>query len=349
MSTHSPPHCRPRARRSARTVPPTPSRPHSRRSAPRRRPSPATSPTIRPTSARWSRRSSPASATSIEEAVVDGELVNLAEYQDAYGFTLESRDRYDAIAGEVESASAEEAAEISESFDRLEAAMPSGEPPANPAPLRGGRGSGEVLVGAELEETVGARPVEGVPIRPPCRPGRSSASWTRSSRPTTARRPRPGRGARGGGLPPALRDDRSRRDRRRSRDERRAGTVLGAELRKRSGRCEGGDRDDGDARSSCSTGRHGDWRRAAEYATVVSATCLRSWRSHRPRARCPARAAVGTADDAIKELDVARAGVAESVEHYQEGDADEAYTAARNAYLDHFEYVEIPLRVRDEA
>ena len=32
----------------------------------------------------------------------------------------------------------------------------------------------------------------------------------------------------------------------------------------------------------------------------------------------------------------------------QPGDAEAAYTTARNAYLDHFEYVEIPLRVRDE-
>ena len=37
-----------------------------------------------------------------------------------------------------------------------------------------------------------------------------------------------------------------------------------------------------------------------------------------------------------------------SIELYSAGNAEEAYIAARNSYLDHFEYVEIPLRVRDE-
>ena len=40
--------------------------------------------------------------------------------------------------------------------------------------------------------------------------------------------------------------------------------------------------------------------------------------------------------------------VDEAVRQYAAGDAEAAYTTARNAYLDHFEYVEIPLRVRDE-
>ena len=48
------------------------------------------------------------------------------------------------------------------------------------------------------------------------------------------------------------------------------------------------------------------------------------------------------------ELDVARVMVDEAVRQYAAGDAEAAYTAARNAYLDHFEYVEVPLRVRDE-
>lgn len=54
-------------------------------------------------------------------------------------------------------------------------------------------------------------------------------------------------------------------------------------------------------------------------------------------------------DEAITELDASRSLIDESVELYEAGDAEGAYTAARNAYLDHFEYVEIPLRVRDEA
>ena len=55
-----------------------------------------------------------------------------------------------------------------------------------------------------------------------------------------------------------------------------------------------------------------------------------------------------TAEEAVHELETARELVDESVDLYEEGSAEEAYTAARNSYLDHFEYVEIPLRVRDE-
>lgn len=61
----------------------------------------------------------------------------------------------------------------------------------------------------------------------------------------------------------------------------------------------------------------------------------------------PAQAQVAP-EEGIAELEVARELVGRSVELYAEGRADEAYTAARNAYLDHFEFVEIPLRVRDE-
>ena len=56
---------------------------------------------------------------------------------------------------------------------------------------------------------------------------------------------------------------------------------------------------------------------------------------------------VGPAE-ALKELETARVLIDESLELYEAGDAEAAYTAARNSYLDHFEYVEIPLRVRDE-
>ena len=55
-----------------------------------------------------------------------------------------------------------------------------------------------------------------------------------------------------------------------------------------------------------------------------------------------------TPEEAIDELQVARELVDESMELYESGDQEAAYTAARNSYLDHFEYVEIPLRVRDE-
>ncbi|HEX2240617.1 MAG TPA: FTR1 family protein [Actinomycetota bacterium] len=56
-----------------------------------------------------------------------------------------------------------------------------------------------------------------------------------------------------------------------------------------------------------------------------------------------------TAEEAVHELDTARDLVDDSVELYEAGKVEEAYIAARNSYLDHFEYVEIPLRVRDES
>lgn len=62
----------------------------------------------------------------------------------------------------------------------------------------------------------------------------------------------------------------------------------------------------------------------------------------------PATAADVTTREGLVELDRARALLQESVELYRAGDAEAAYTASRNAYLDHFEFVEIPLRVRDE-
>jgi high-affinity iron transporter len=55
-----------------------------------------------------------------------------------------------------------------------------------------------------------------------------------------------------------------------------------------------------------------------------------------------------TTQRAIEELDKSRALLDDSVDLYASGRHEDAYTAARNAYLDHFELVEIPLRVRDE-
>jgi high-affinity iron transporter len=55
-----------------------------------------------------------------------------------------------------------------------------------------------------------------------------------------------------------------------------------------------------------------------------------------------------TAEEGVHELETARDLVDESVELYEAGNVEDAYIAARNSYLDHFEYVEIPLRVRDE-
>ena len=66
-------------------------------------------------------------------------------------------------------------------------------------------------------------------------------------------------------------------------------------------------------------------------------------------APAPAFAQDVTPKEGVKELDVARDLVEEAVALYEQGDTEAAYVAARNSYLDHFEYVEIPLRVRDEA
>ena len=63
----------------------------------------------------------------------------------------------------------------------------------------------------------------------------------------------------------------------------------------------------------------------------------------------PAHAAEVTPKEGVGQLQRARDLVERSVQLYENGQTDRAYEAARNAYLDHFEYVEIPLRVRDEA
>jgi len=61
-----------------------------------------------------------------------------------------------------------------------------------------------------------------------------------------------------------------------------------------------------------------------------------------------AGAAEVTPEEGIQQLETARTLVDEALELYEAGDVEAAYIAARNSYLDHFEYVEIPLRVRDE-
>ena len=51
--------------------------------------------------------------------------------------------------------------------------------------------------------------------------------------------------------------------------------------------------------------------------------------------------------DEIDHLDESRALVDRSIELAEKGDRDRAYEVARSAYLDHFEYVEIPMRLRN--
>src|SRR5918911_203589 len=61
----------------------------------------------------------------------------------------------------------------------------------------------------------------------------------------------------------------------------------------------------------------------------------------------PAVAANSQIDKALDEVELARQGVQDTVDAAEAGDRDRAYELARTAYLDHFEKVEIPLRLRD--
>lgn len=47
------------------------------------------------------------------------------------------------------------------------------------------------------------------------------------------------------------------------------------------------------------------------------------------------------------EMTLARAKVARALDAYKAGDRDQAYELARSAYLDHFEFAEVPLRLRN--
>jgi high-affinity iron transporter len=50
-------------------------------------------------------------------------------------------------------------------------------------------------------------------------------------------------------------------------------------------------------------------------------------------------------EEAIRQLAVVRASIDQTLELVKQGRIDEAYSQAKTGYLDHFEYVEIPLRV----
>jgi len=64
-----------------------------------------------------------------------------------------------------------------------------------------------------------------------------------------------------------------------------------------------------------------------------------------------APAVAGAADDGTergrREMTIAREKVAQALQEVKAGDRDRAYKLARSAYLDHFEFVEIPLRLRN--
>jgi hypothetical protein len=98
-------------------------------------------------------------AHEYEESLGNGQVTETVEYQDGYGFVRAAQELYEDIAPAVEEASAEEAEEIEEAFSTLEAAFPDPQPPSSPATVEDvERAAG--LVGHELEETVGAQPVE---------------------------------------------------------------------------------------------------------------------------------------------------------------------------------------------
>jgi hypothetical protein len=94
-------------------------------------------------------------AHEYEEALSNGRIERLDEYQDGYGFLTEARRMYGEIEKDVKSASAEEAEEIGEAFEGLDRAFRSGAEPTNPASIEDvERATG--LVAAELSETVDA-------------------------------------------------------------------------------------------------------------------------------------------------------------------------------------------------
>ena len=98
-------------------------------------------------------------AHEYEEALSGGRIARVDEFQDGFGFVAEARDLYREIEPQVRSESEPEAREIAEAFARLAAAMPSGRAPSRPAPLAQVEDAAR-LVGAELEETVGATPAQ---------------------------------------------------------------------------------------------------------------------------------------------------------------------------------------------
>lgn len=96
-------------------------------------------------------------AHEYEEAVAGGGGVKLlAEYQDAFGFLQEGHRLYAQVEAEVTAASQEEADEIAEAFETLDAALPSPQPPQRLATALDLEAAAE-LIGHELEETVGAQ------------------------------------------------------------------------------------------------------------------------------------------------------------------------------------------------
>ena len=101
-------------------------------------------------------------AHEYEESVQGGNVAHADEYLEGYGFLQEAQRLYRSIEDSVREKSAAEADEIDEAFEQLDRAMPSGDPPARPVPAEEVEQAAK-LIGAELEETVGAQVAESDP------------------------------------------------------------------------------------------------------------------------------------------------------------------------------------------
>ncbi len=90
-----------------------------------------------------------------EEAVSDGAIGELIEYQDAWAFTTEANTQYMTIRDVVTVRAAHEAEEIDEAFEQLFTALVGVQPPTTIVPVEDVVAAA-ALIGHELEEVVGA-------------------------------------------------------------------------------------------------------------------------------------------------------------------------------------------------
>ena len=91
-------------------------------------------------------------------------------------------------------------------------------------------------------------------------------------------------------------------------------------------------------------------RLAVTFAVVVASLALpvaTAGATHKTTATERSSAADEQFAEALSEVDASRELTDRSVELAEDGDRERAYEVARSAYLDHFELVEIPLRLRD--
>lgn len=84
-------------------------------------------------------------------------------------------------------------------------------------------------------------------------------------------------------------------------------------------------------------------------ATLVGALPQAAAHPAQPQLPSPQRIAVSqqaiSRAEAIRQLAVVRASIDQTLELVKQGKIEQAFTQARTGYLDHFEYVEVPLRV----